>query len=57
MICKPLVRYAHYAEPARLVYVSRARMTQIMNLLNLAPEIQEAILFLLQVEQGGDPVT
>ncbi|WP_339748264.1 hypothetical protein [uncultured Rubinisphaera sp.] len=32
-------------------------MTQIMNLLNLAPEIQEEILFLPRVEQGGDPVT
>jgi len=32
-------------------------MTQIMNLLNLAPEIQEAILFLPRVEQGGDPVS
>jgi len=27
-------------------------MTQIMNLMNLAPEIQEAILFLPRVEQG-----
>lgn len=37
---------ADYAELARLGHVSRARMTQIMNLLNLAPDIQEAILFL-----------
>ena len=35
-----------YAELARLGQVSRARITQIMNLLNLAPDIQEAILFL-----------
>ncbi|WP_339748161.1 hypothetical protein [uncultured Rubinisphaera sp.] len=28
-----------------------------MNLLNLAPEIQEAILFMPRVEQGSDPVT
>jgi hypothetical protein len=34
-----------YAELARLGQVSRARITQIMNLLNLAPDIQEAILF------------
>jgi len=34
-----------YAELARLGHVSRARITQIMNLLNLAPEIQEALLF------------
>jgi hypothetical protein len=35
-----------YAELARLGQVSRARITQIMNLLNLAPDIQEEILFL-----------
>ena len=35
-----------YAELARLGQVSRARLTQIMNLLNLAPGIQEEILFL-----------
>ncbi len=35
-----------YAELARLGYVSRPRVTQIMNLLNLAPNIQEEILFL-----------
>ena len=35
-----------YAELARLGPVSPARITQIMNPLNLAPDIQEAILFL-----------
>jgi hypothetical protein len=35
-----------YAEAARLGWVTRARMTQIMQLLNLAPDIQEQILFL-----------
>lgn len=35
-----------YAEVARVGYVTRARMTQIMNLLYLAPDIQESILFL-----------
>jgi len=35
-----------YAALARLGHVTRARMTQLMNLLNLAPEIQEGILFL-----------
>jgi len=35
-----------YAELARLGQVTRARLTQIMNLLNLAPDIQEDILFL-----------
>ena len=33
-----------YADLARLGYVSRARVTQIMNLLLLAPTIQEQIL-------------
>ena len=35
-----------YAEIARLGRVTRARMTQIMKLLDLAPDIQEQILFL-----------
>jgi len=34
-----------YADLARLGYVSRARVTQIMNLMNLHPEIQEELLF------------
>ena len=34
-----------YADLARLGYVSRARLTQIMNLLLLAPDIQEGVLF------------
>jgi hypothetical protein len=35
-----------YAEAARLGRVTRARMTQITKLLDLAPDIQEQILFL-----------
>ena len=38
-----------YAEIARLGRVTRARMTQIMKLLHLAPDIQEQILFLPDV--------
>jgi len=34
-----------YADLARLGYVSRARITQIMNLLCLAPDIQEHLVF------------
>jgi hypothetical protein len=45
-----------YAELARVGHVTRARVTQIMNLLNLAPDIQEEILFLPVVDQGRDPV-
>ena len=39
-----------YADLARLGHVTRARVTQIMNLLNLAPDIQEEILLLPRVE-------
>lgn len=35
-----------YADLARLGQVTRARITQVMNLLNLAPDIQEEILFM-----------
>lgn len=45
-----------YADLARLGLVTRARMTQIMNLLNLAPDIQEEILFLPRNGAGKDPV-
>ena len=45
---------ADQAELARLGHVTRARITQIMNLLLLAPEIQEAILFLPRIERGRD---
>ena len=48
---------ADYAEIARLGHVTRARVTQIMNLLHFAPEIQEAILDLPRVEAGPDPFT
>jgi hypothetical protein len=38
--------FRDYAELARIGQVTRARMTQIMKLLDLAPDIQEQILFL-----------
>jgi hypothetical protein len=44
----------NYAELARLGHVSRARVSQIMNLLALAPNIQEALLFLPRTEHGRD---
>jgi len=56
--CAELVRrgdVADYADLARLGHVTRARMTQIMNLLNLAPDIQEEILFLPRTTKGRDP--
>lgn len=46
-----------YADLARLGLVTRARVTQIMNLLLLAPDIQEEILFLPRIERGRDPIT
>jgi hypothetical protein len=45
-----------YSELARLGHVTRARITQIMNLLLLAPHIQEQILFLPRTECGRDPI-
>ena len=46
-----------YADMARLGDVTRARMTQIMSLINLAPDIQEEILYLPRTQQGWDPIT
>jgi hypothetical protein len=45
-----------YAELARLGRVTRARISQIMGLLNLALDIQEAVLFLPRVARGREPV-
>jgi len=47
---------ADYADAARLGHVSRARVTQIMSLLHLAPDIQEEILFLPVIRNGRDPI-
>ena len=44
------------ADLARLGSVSRARVTQIMNLLQLAPDIQDALLFLPRTVKGRDPI-
>ena len=45
---------ADQAELARLGHVTRARVTQIMNLLQLAPRIQEELLFLPRIERGKE---
>jgi hypothetical protein len=45
------------AELADLGHVTRARVTQIMNLMHLAPDIQEAILYLPRSTHGRDPIT
>ena len=41
-----------YAAAARLGHVSRARMCQILGLLNLAPDLQEQLLFLEHPTHG-----
>ena len=41
-----------YAEMARLGHVSRARVSQVLSLVSLAPDIQEAILFLPRTQRG-----
>jgi hypothetical protein len=48
---------ADQAELARIGHVSRARLTQIMNLLNLAPDIQEALLFVSASASGREMLT
>jgi hypothetical protein len=47
---------ASYAEIARLGRVSCARISQILNLLQLAPDIQEQLLFLTRKGRGRDPI-
>jgi site-specific DNA recombinase len=46
-----------YTALASVGHVSKPRLTQIMNLMNLAPDIQEALLFLPKIMSGPDPIT
>ena len=50
-------KVADQSELARLAHVTQPRMTQIMNLLHLAPDIQEELLHLPPVAAGKDPIT
>ena len=51
-------RYRSLTSVAKAIaQVTQPRMTQIMNLLHLAPDIQESLLFLPSVRQGRDAVT
>jgi len=50
-------RVKDLADIARLGSITRPRVTQIMNLLGLAPDIQEAIIFLPRTVEGRAPVT
>jgi hypothetical protein len=47
---------ADYATLARLGHVSRARVSQILSLVQLAPDIQETLLFLPPTERGRDAI-
>lgn len=49
-------KVADLSELARLAHVTQPRMTQIMNLNHLAPDIQEALLFLPPVVSGREQV-
>jgi hypothetical protein len=54
-----LIREGHihdYAEIATLGHVTRARVTQIMNLRLLAPDLQEQLLNVPRIEQGRDTI-
>jgi len=57
--CEQMIRdgeVADQTELARLLHVSQPRMTQIMNLLHLAPDIQEELLFLPRTVSGREPI-
>jgi hypothetical protein len=43
-------------ELARLAKVTQPRITQVMNMIHLAPDIQEELLFLSLVSEGRDPI-
>jgi hypothetical protein len=47
---------ADLADLARRFGLSRGRITQIMDLTLLAPDIQEAILFLPPIPRGAEPL-
>ena len=46
----------NYTELASLGHVTRARISQILNLLHLAPDIQETLLFLPPTLRGRDAI-
>ena len=47
---------ASYSDLAALGHVTRARICQILNLIHLAPDIQEALLFLPRTQRGRDAI-
>jgi hypothetical protein len=46
----------NYTQLAALGHVTRARICQILNLLHLVPDIQEALLFLPPTLRGRDAI-
>ncbi len=46
----------NYTELAALGHVTRARICQILNLLHLAPDIQDVLLFLPPTVRGRDAI-
>lgn len=57
--CDELIRAGeieNYAQLATIGHVTRARVSQIMSLLHLAPDLQESVLRLPRTEQGRDPI-
>ena len=57
--CDSLIRDGiapNQATLARLGQVTRARMSQILTLIHLAPDLQETILFLPSAAAGRDPI-
>jgi len=48
---------SNYRELADAGHISRARMSQIMRLTELAPQIQEELLFWPKIMSGPDPIT
>jgi hypothetical protein len=53
--CDELLRSGqiyNQSERARYAQITRARLTQILTLLNLAPDIQEELLFLPRTTEG-----
>ena len=58
--CESLIRsqvLRDYTDLACLGRISKPRVTQIMNLLNLAPDIQEYLLFLPPTTLRRDPIS
>jgi hypothetical protein len=47
---------ASYSALASVGHVTRARVSQIASLLHLAPDLQEALLFLPPTVRGRDPI-